>query len=242
MSGPQIVPGARGDSDASEVAKFDAASHRFWDADGEFAPLHHLNPARLEFIASRVPLRDMRVLDVGCGGGLLAESLTRGGARVSGIDLAAGMVDVARLHALESHLQIDYRILGAEALLASGAQPFGAVTCMEMLEHVPDPRATLATLAKLCAPGGSVFVSTINRNLRSFALAIVAAEYVARLIPAGTHDYERLLRPSELAAFGRAAGLELRELCGIEYNPITRQARISRDVAVNYLAHFVRPD
>jgi 2-polyprenyl-6-hydroxyphenyl methylase / 3-demethylubiquinone-9 3-methyltransferase len=227
-------------ADPAEVARFDAASHRFWDENGEFAPLHHLNPARVDFVLARAEVRDRALLDVGCGGGLLAESLCRAGARVSAVDLAPGMIEIARLHALEAGLAIDYQVAGAEALLPAAAGRFAVVTCMEMIEHVPDPRATLATLATLCAPGGAVFVSTINRNLRSFALAIVGAEYLTRLVPPGTHDYERLLRPSELAAHGRASGLDLIELAGLEYNPITRLARVTRDVSVNYLAHFRR--
>lgn len=228
-------------ADPAEIAKFDALAHRFWDEQGDFAPLHRLNPARLAFVADRVALRGAAVLDVGCGGGLLAEGLASRGARVTAIDLAPGMIEVARLHAIESGLSIDYRAVSAESLLEASAAGFSAVTCMEMIEHVPDPAATFRALGGLVAPGGSVFVSTINRNLRSFALAIVAAEYVARLVPAGTHDYERLLRPSEIARFARAAQLEVVELAGLAYNPVTRQARLTQDVSVNYLVHLRRP-
>jgi 2-polyprenyl-6-hydroxyphenyl methylase/3-demethylubiquinone-9 3-methyltransferase len=228
-------------ADPAEIAKFDAVAHRFWDEQGEFGPLHRLNPARLAFVAERVALRDAAVLDVGCGGGLLAEGLASRGARVTAIDLAPGMIEVARLHALQSGLAIDYRAASAESLLEESPAGFNLVTCMEMLEHVPDPAATLGVLGGLVAPGGSVVVSTINRNLRSFALAIVGAEYVARLLPAGTHEYERLLRPSEIARFARAARLEVVEVAGLAYNPVTRQARLTGDVSVNYLVHLRRP-
>jgi 2-polyprenyl-6-hydroxyphenyl methylase/3-demethylubiquinone-9 3-methyltransferase len=226
--------------DPAEVAKFDAASHRFWDEEGEFGPLHRLNPVRLGFVAERAPLRGARVVDVGCGGGLLAEALARSGASVTAIDLAPGMVEVARLHAAEAGLGIDYRVESAEALGARAAAQFDVVTCMEMLEHVPDPAAMLGALATLVRPGGSVFVSTINRNLRAFLLAIVGAEYVARMLPAGTHEYERLIRPAELARWARAARLDLREIAGLEFDPFTRQCRLSADPRVNYIVHLSR--
>jgi 2-polyprenyl-6-hydroxyphenyl methylase/3-demethylubiquinone-9 3-methyltransferase len=178
------------------------------------------------------------VLDVGCGGGLLTESLARAGAEVTGIDLAPGMIEVARLHAAESGLAIDYRVASAEELAQESPGRFAVVTCMEMLEHVPDPGAMVATLARLLSPGGALFVSTLNRNLKSFLLAIVGAEYVLRLIPPGTHEYERLILPSELARWARAAGLTLAELAGIEFNPLTRRVALSTDVSVNYLAHL----
>lgn len=231
---------AHPNADGAEVAKFDALAARFWDPAGEFRPLHLLNPVRTAFIAARATLRGSRVLDVGCGGGLLTESLARAGANVTGIDLAEGMIEVARLHARESGLEIDYRVAGAEELARVEPQPFDIVTCMEMLEHVPDPAAVTATLAQLLRPGGACFVSTINRNLKSFLLAIVGAEYLLGLIPRGTHQYERLIRPAELAGWARAAGLTVRELAGIEFNPFTAQVAISDDVAVNYLAHLQR--
>lgn len=224
--------------DAAEIAKFDAIAHRFWDAQGEFGTLHSLNPARLEFITERAALRDARVADVGCGGGLLAESMTRAGARVTAIDLAPSMIDVARLHAAGEGLAIDYRLLSAEALAADAPGAFDVVTCMEMLEHIPEPDATMRTLAQLLKPGGTLFVSTLNRNLRSFLLAIVGAEYIARLLPRGTHEYERLIRPSELAAWARAAGLELVGFGGLEYDPVTRATRLTNDISVNYLVHL----
>jgi len=228
-------------ADPGELGKFDALAARFWDPAGEFRPLHLLNPVRTRYIAAHAALRGSRVLDVGCGGGLLAEALTREGAAVTAIDLAPGMIEVARLHAAESGLAIDYRTVEAETLRASGAT-FDVVTCMEMLEHVPQPGAMVATLAALTAPGGALFVSTLNRNLRSFLQAIVAGKYLLRLLPRGTHEYERFIRPAELARWARAAGLALLDLRGIELNPFTGRAALSGSVAVDYLAHFSRRD
>jgi 2-polyprenyl-6-hydroxyphenyl methylase/3-demethylubiquinone-9 3-methyltransferase len=225
-------------ADRAELARFDALAAQFWDSQGDFRPLHLLNPVRAQFIAARTSLSGRRVLDVGCGGGLLSESLARAGAQVTGIDLAPGMVEVARLHAAEGGLAIDYRVASAEELAQAGPGQFDVVTCMEMLEHVPDPAAMTASLVRLLAPGGALFVSTLNRNLKSFLLAIVGAEYILRLIPRGTHEYERLIRPAELARWARAAGLSLRELAGIEFNPLTGHVALSGDVSVNYLAHF----
>ena len=225
----------------SEVQKFDALAHEFWDPRGPFHPLHALNPVRVEYIAQRAPLAAQRVLDIGCGGGLLAEALTLRGARVCGIDLSPSMIDVARLHAHESGLAIDYRLESAEQLSLRDEPPFDLISCMELIEHVDDPGALLASAARLLRPGGSLFISTINRNLRSFLLAIVGAEYLLRLIPRGTHAYARLLRPAELAQLARAQRLELRDLSGIEFNPLSRTARLSADVRVNYLAHLQRP-
>jgi 2-polyprenyl-6-hydroxyphenyl methylase/3-demethylubiquinone-9 3-methyltransferase len=223
---------------SSEVQKFDALAHEFWDPRGAFHPLHALNPVRIDYITQRVALSQRRVLDVGCGGGLLAESLARHGAQVCGIDLAPAMIEVANLHAHESQLQIDYRQCSAEALAASSAGPFDLVTCMELIEHVPSPAALLAAIASLLRPGGELIVSTINRNLRSFLLAIVGAEYLLNLIPRGTHEYARLVRPAELARLARVHGLQLRDVSGVEFNPFTRTARISTDARVNYMAHF----
>jgi 2-polyprenyl-6-hydroxyphenyl methylase/3-demethylubiquinone-9 3-methyltransferase len=227
-------------ADRGELSKFDALAHRFWDPRGEFRPLHLLNPVRLGFVAEYARLAGARALDVGCGGGLLSEALSRRGARVTGIDLAPGMVEVARLHAAEEGLDVDYRIVAAEELAASDAQSFDVITCMEMLEHVPQPAHMMATLASLVRPGGSVFVSTLNRNLKSFLMAIVGAEYVLKLLPRGTHEYERLIRPSELARWARSAGLTPRAMAGIELNPYTETCRLTRDPSVNYLMHLER--
>jgi 2-polyprenyl-6-hydroxyphenyl methylase/3-demethylubiquinone-9 3-methyltransferase len=232
--------GSTANADSGELGKFDALSSRFWDPQGEFRPLHLLNPVRTRFVAERAPLAQARVLDVGCGGGLLCESLARAGALVCGIDLAPGMIDVARLHATDQQLKIDYRVADAADLAAAAPGSFDVVTSMEMLEHVPDPKLMTATLAQLVRPGGHVFLSTLNRNLKSFLLAIVGAEYLLRLIPRGTHEYERLIQPAELAQWARAADLRLCELAGIEFNPLTRACSLSRDPSVNYLAHFVR--
>ena len=228
-------------ADAQEVAHFDSIAHRFWDPQGDFKPLHALNPPRTEFVVTRANVRAAQLLDVGCGGGLLAESLTRAGATVTAIDLAPSMIDVARLHALEAGLAIDYQIMSSGELLALAPAKFDVVTCMEMLEHVPQPELTLAELAALVRPGGHVIVSTINRTARAFLIAILGAEYVARMLPRGTHEYGRLIRPSELARWGRAAGLELREIAGLEYNPVSAQASLSADPGINYVAWFSRP-
>jgi 2-polyprenyl-6-hydroxyphenyl methylase / 3-demethylubiquinone-9 3-methyltransferase len=227
-------------SDPAEIAKFDAAAHRFWDVDGEFKPLHRLNPVRARYVQERCALAGARLLDVGCGGGLLAEAMARAQAQVTAIDLAPGMVETARLHALDSGLKIDYRVDSAEGLATSHADKFDVLTCMEMLEHVPDPAGTVAVFAKLVRPGGDVFVSTINRNLKSFAMAIVGAEYLARLVPRGTHEYDRLLKPSEIARFARAAGLEVLDIAGLQYDPLREQCTLTRDPAVNYLMHLRR--
>ena len=232
--------GAATNADSSELGKFDALASRFWDTAGEFRPLHLLNPVRARFVADRAPLSGARVLDVGCGGGLLAEALARAGAKVTAIDLAPGMIEVARLHAMEQKLEIDYRVIAAEAVATAQPGGFDVVTCMEMLEHVPEPEKMIATLTSLVKPGGAVFVSTLNRNLKSFLMAIVGAEYVLKLIPRGTHEYERLIRPNELARWARSADLSLRELAGIELNPFTGHCKLTRNVDVNYLAHLQR--
>ncbi|MFI4895140.1 MAG: bifunctional 2-polyprenyl-6-hydroxyphenol methylase/3-demethylubiquinol 3-O-methyltransferase UbiG [Steroidobacterales bacterium] len=225
---------------STEVQKFDALAHEFWDPRGAFHPLHALNPVRLQYIAQRTALSQRRVLDIGCGGGLLAEGLARHGAQVCGIDLAPTMIEVARLHAHEHQMPIDYRLCSAEELARSGAGPFDVIACMELIEHVDSPAALLAAIGALLRPGGDLFLSTINRNLRSFLLAIVGAEYLLNLIPRGTHEYARLVRPAELARLARAQGLELRDLSGVEFNPFARTARLSADARVNYLAHFHR--
>ena len=227
--------------DPAELSKFDGAAPRWWDPDGEFRPLHDLNPARLDYIDARAGIAGKRVLDVGCGGGLLSEGMARRGAQVTGIDLAPGAIEVAKLHALEAGIAMDYRLVPVETLAESAAGSYDLVTCLEMLEHVPDPAAILAAIAHLVRPGGDVVCSTINRNPKSFALAIVGAEYLFGLLPKGTHQYARLIRPSELARWAREAGLEIADLAGLAYNPATRKARVSADTSVNYLAHLRRP-
>ncbi|MFT3905198.1 MAG: bifunctional 2-polyprenyl-6-hydroxyphenol methylase/3-demethylubiquinol 3-O-methyltransferase UbiG [Steroidobacteraceae bacterium] len=227
-------------ADPAEIGKFHDLAQEFWDPRGAFKPLHHLNPVRADYVAARASLAGARLLDVGCGGGLLAEALATRGAQVTAVDLAPGMIEVARLHAAGSGLTIDYRDVAVESLLGDPAQRFDVITCMEMIEHVPDPAAMLQTLAQLLRPGGQLFMSTLNRNLKSFLLAIVGAEYVMRLLPRGTHEYARFLRPAELAAMARAARLELRDISGLHYNPLNQQCRLGGTPDVNYLAHFER--
>ena len=229
-------------ADPAELRKFAAIAHEWWDPNGSSRPLHELNPARVEYLERGVGLAGKTVVDVGCGGGILSEAMARGGAHVLGIDLAPALVEVARAHAADGGLDIAYRSISAEALAAERPGGFNLVTCMEMLEHVPDPAATLAALAALVRPGGDVVVSTLNRTWLSFLVAIVGAEYVARVLPSGTHDYLKFIRPSELARWGRAAGLVLRDLTGVGYDPLTRSFGLSRRAAVNYLAHFRRAD
>jgi len=229
--------------DPTELAKFGALAQSWWDPNGPARPLHDLNPLRLKYVqrvAGRAPAghAQKQVLDVGCGGGILSESMARAGAQVLGIDLAQPVLDVAELHALEGKVDVKYRAVAAEDLAVEQPAAFDLVTCMEMLEHVPDPAVTLAALAKLVKPGGDVIVSTLNRNPRAFAVAIVGAEYIARILPRGTHHYLKFIRPSELARWGRDAGLDLMDLTGIAYNPLTRAFRLSPDTGVNYLAHF----
>ena len=226
----------------SELDKFAELANRWWDPEGPQKPLHALNPVRLDYVAARRPLAGAKVLDVGCGGGLLSEAMARAGARVTAIDLADDLVRVGRLHALESGLKIDYRVQSVEALVAEAAGSFDAVTCMEMLEHVPDPGAIIRACAALLAPGGRLFVSTLNRTPAAFALAIVGAEYVARLLPRGTHQYRDFIRPSELAAWLREAGLELDDVAGLAYEPWANRARSSSRTDVNYLASATKPD
>jgi len=226
----------------AELDRFAALASRWWDPDGPQKPLHALNPVRLGYVADRVALRGAEVLDVGCGGGLLSESLAVEGARVTAIDLADELIRVARLHRLESGLEIDYQLKPVEALAAERPGSFDAVTCMEMLEHVPDPAAIIRACATLLKPGGRLFVSTLNRTPAAFALAIVGAEYVARLLPRGTHSYEDFIRPSELGAWLREAGLQLEDVSGMAYEPWRNAARLSRRTDVNYLACALKPD
>jgi len=227
--------------DAAELAKFDALASRWWDPDGEFRPLHQINPLRLDWIRQHVRLAGARVLDIGCGGGILAESMAHADARVTAIDMAEGPLAVARLHQLESGAEVDYRKSTAEALAAAEPASFDVVTCLEMLEHVPDPAAVIASCKQLVKPGGHVIFSTINRNPKSFLFAVVGAEYILRLLPKGTHEYEKFIRPSELEAWARTAGLELRDSIGMQYNPFTRVYSLGDNVDVNYLMYFQRP-
>ena len=223
-------------ADPAELAKFSELAHRWWDPQSEFRPLHQINPLRLDWIDGLAPLRGRHVLDVGCGGGILADSMARRGADVLGIDLASKPLKVAQLHALEANTpSIDYREVAAEELAAEQPARFDAVTCMEMLEHVPDPSAIVGACATLTKPGGWVFFSTLNRSPKSFLFAIVGAEYVLNLLPRGTHEYARFIRPSELARWCRAAGLEPQATSGLTYNPLTRRYRLAGDTSVNYL-------
>jgi len=223
-------------ADPQELAKFSDLAHRWWDPEGEFRPLHQINPLRLDWIDAQAALSGKDVLDVGCGGGILAEAMTGRGARVLGIDMAGKPLKVARLHALETGCTgVDYREIAAEALAEQSPAHYDVVTCMELLEHVPDPASTVAACARLVKPQGWVFFSTINRNPKSFLFAIVGAEYLLRLLPRGTHEYARLVRPSELARWCRDAGLEIVGTRGMQYNPLTRRYWLSDDTSVNYL-------
>jgi 2-polyprenyl-6-hydroxyphenyl methylase/3-demethylubiquinone-9 3-methyltransferase len=229
-------------ADPAELAKFSDLAHRWWDKEGEFRPLHDINPARLDWINGLSPLAGASVLDVGCGGGILADAMARSGAAVTGIDLAAKALRVAQLHALEAQtVGVTYREISAEGLAAEQAGSFDTVTCMEMLEHVPDPASVVRACASLVKPGGWVYFSTLNRSPKSFLFAIVGAEYLLNLLPRGTHDYAKLIRPSELATYCRAAGLELHHTRGMAYNPLTRRTRLNDDASVNYLFATRKP-
>jgi 2-polyprenyl-6-hydroxyphenyl methylase/3-demethylubiquinone-9 3-methyltransferase len=231
MSSPPLL-----NADPAELAKFSDLAHRWWDPDSEFRPLHQINPLRLDWIQSQCPLAGQRVLDVGCGGGILTDAMARRGAAVLGIDLSTKALRVAELHALEAQTpDVQYREVSVEALAAEQPATFDAITCMEMLEHVPDPGSVVRACAALVKPGGWVFFSTINRNPKAFLLAIIGAEYLLGLLPRGTHEYDKFLRPSELAACCRGSGLQLQQSRGMEYNPLTRRYRMSGDTGVNYL-------
>jgi 2-polyprenyl-6-hydroxyphenyl methylase/3-demethylubiquinone-9 3-methyltransferase len=223
-------------ADPAELAKFSDLAHRWWDTESEFRPLHQINPLRLAWIDDIVPLAGKRVLDIGCGGGILADAMARKGAEVLGIDLAGKALKVAQLHALEAQTQgVSYREVSAEALAVEKPESFDVVTCMEMLEHVPDPSSVVRACATLVKPGGHVFFSTINRNAKAFVFAIVGAEYILNLLPRGTHEFAKFIKPSELAAYARAAGLDLEHTRGLEYNPLTRHYWLSANTSVNYM-------
>ncbi len=226
--------------DKSEIAKFEALAARWWDKNSEFKPLHEINPLRMSYIDSKINVAGKRVLDVGCGGGILTEALAHRGAQVTGIDMGEAPLAVARLHLLESGLNVDYQRASAEQFAQQHAGEFDVLTCLEMLEHVPDPASVLSACQRLLKPGGQLFVSTINRNPKSYLFAIIGAEYVLKLLPRGTHDYQKFIKPSELARHGRCAGLELQGERGMSYNPFTKKYRLGDDVDVNYLMHFVK--
>ena len=235
-------PHATANVDRAEIAKFEELAHRWWDRGSEFKPLHDINPLRANYVDERSPVAGQKVLDVGCGGGILAEALASRGGVVTGIDMGEAPLAVARLHQLESGVSVDYRHITAEQLAAEQPGSFDIVTCMEMLEHVPDPGSVVEACARLCRPGGSLYFSTLNRNPKSYLFAIVGAEYLLRLLPRGTHDYDKLIRPSELAGWVREAGLEAQDMTGLTYNPLTQHYRLNpRDVSVNYMLHARKP-
>ena len=226
--------------DQAEVNKFEQLASRWWDPQGEFKPLHDINPLRLGYIDNRAPLANQQVADIGCGGGILSESMAARGADVLGIDAGRGPINVARLHALESGVELEYRQITAEQLAAERPGAFDIVTCMELLEHVPDPPSLIRACAQLVKPGGHVFFSTINRTPQAYALAVIGAEYVLRLLPKGTHDYRKFIRPAELDRWVRAADLHTEDLSGMSYNPFTRNFRLGRNIQINYLCHTRR--
>jgi len=233
---------ARANVDPQEIAKFEALASRWWDRNSEFKPLHDINPLRANYIDQHSPVAGQTLVDVGCGGGILAESMAQRGATVTGIDMGEAPLAVARIHQLESGVAVDYRQATAEELAAEQPGHYDVVCCLEMLEHVPDPSAVVAACAELARPGGSLYFSTINRNPKAFAFAIVGAEYVLKLLPAGTHEYSKFIKPSELAAWVRAAGLRVEGMTGLLYNPLTRQYRLhERDVSVNYMLRASKP-
>jgi 2-polyprenyl-6-hydroxyphenyl methylase/3-demethylubiquinone-9 3-methyltransferase len=229
-------------ADPRELEKFSALAHRWWDPQSEFKPLHQINPLRLDWIDRLAPLAGKSALDIGCGGGILAESMARRGARVKGIDLSDKALKVAQLHSLESRIAVDYEAVSAEDLAARTPGAFDVVTCLELLEHVPDPASTVRACAQLANPGGQVFFSTINRNLKSYLFAVIGAEYLLKLLPKGTHDYAKFIKPSELARYARDSGLAVRSIIGMTYNPLARTYALGEDTDVNYLVHATRQD
>lgn len=228
--------------DPAEIKKFEDLASRWWDKQGEFKPLHEMNPLRLNFINSGSPLADKKVIDIGCGGGILSESMASCGATVTGLDMGKAPLSIARLHAMESELDIDYQQITAEEMAQQHPGEFDIVTCMEMLEHVPDPSSVINACCTLVKPGGSVYFSTINRNPKSYAFAIIGAEYLMKMLPRGTHDFAKFIKPSELDEWARLSGLKLSNLKGVSYNPFTGLFSQSQDVDVNYMVHYSRPD
>ena len=227
-------------ADPAELEKFGDLAHRWWDPNSEFKPLHDINPLRLDWINRHAAIAGKKVLDVGCGGGLLSEAMAARGATVTGIDLSEKALGVARLHLLESGRSVDYRYIAAEELAAQEAGTYDVVTCMEMLEHVPNPASTIASCAALVKPGGHVFFSTINRNPKAYVFAVLGAEYILQLLPKGTHEYAKFIKPSELSRWAKSVDLELNELIGMSYNPFTKHYSLGIDTSVNYLVHTVR--
>ena len=226
--------------DRAEIAKFEALAHRWWDRESEFKPLHDINPLRANWINERAPLAGQNVLDVGCGGGILSEAMAQRGAQVTGIDMGEAPLAVARLHQLETGVDVTYRQITAEALAEEMPGQFDVVTCLEMLEHVPDPASIIRACYTLVKPGGQVFFSTINRNPKAYLFAIIGAEYIMRLLPRGTHDFKKFIRPSELGAWSRAAGLQVQDIIGLTYNPLTKRYKLEADVDVNYMLHTTK--
>lgn len=227
-------------ADPAELEKFGDLAHNWWDPNSEFKPLHDINPLRLEWINTHVGLAGKRVLDVGCGGGLLSEGMARYGADVTGIDLSEKPLGVAKLHLLESGQKVDYRKIAVEALVDEIPGSFDAVTCLEMLEHVPNPSSVISACARLVKPGGQVFFSTLNRNPKSYLFAVIGAEYILRMLPKGTHDYAKFIKPSELARWAKLGGLEPEELIGMSYNPLTQKYTLGNDTKINYLMRTIR--
>jgi len=228
--------------DRAELAKFEAIASRWWDPESEFRPLHDINPLRLNYIDERCSLNGKTVIDIGCGGGILSESMAKRGAHVTGIDMGEAPLAVAKLHKLESGVEVNYLHSTAEAFAEQKPESYDIVTCLEMLEHVPDPASVIKACAKLVKPGGHVFFSTINRNPKSFVFAIVGAEYVLNMLPKGTHDYKKLIRPSELSEWSRAARLSVTDVSGMTYNPFMKRYKLGRDASVNYLIHTQKPE
>lgn len=234
--------GTTANIDHSEISKFEALASRWWDRNSEFKPLHDINPLRMQFIDAQLNLAEQTVLDVGCGGGILSEAMAHRGAVVTGIDMGEAPLAVAKLHLLESGLTIDYQRANAEDFAQSHQEHFSVITCLEMLEHVPDPSSVLKACYDMLAPGGHLFASTINRNPKSYLFAIIGAEYLLRLLPKGTHDYAKFIKPSELSFMARKAGFELDKITGMTYNPFTQKYKLGDDVDVNYLMYFIKPE